>query len=623
MNQSEWNDFAHLTEGEDIFPYDWLIRIKSARERDLNDDWHASFLSNMEERVGGIHDPNPGKYLVSTVGISVAWSNHPPEKADALKTDPEVANDQAGKAPIIRRIGKVPSIRMAGGNCAFCHTGVLQTDGQLHMIQGGQASVSLVRLYSDLVISTLALTINFEGQLTTFLESFAYPHDEAERIAKKFKKSILHDGRLGTKLRLFEKKLNLIKTLPNWAFENEKDNIARHFKKLLRLTYHLKADEDLGKELNERMDFLAYLAQGNPKNSFQDGEIRRFHNTEPGFGRIDAFISAMNETLRKRKDWVDTTAPIGYPPLWGIQSKAVLHYTANTNSVLLRNIGQSMGGGSVLLDDQYDSTVNVLNLSRLEKLMYQIKPPVWEKTFESKGDYVINTVRAEAGRKVFAENCASCHLPQAEKLGPKHNLLSFGLYDLDLIGTDSLLAKNIVKPITTTEDGPVEIPPTYTKETYGIAKTYFKKFGVSETLQKEWMYFDLRGKEWFRNTYTPKNNLGYVSRDLSGYWATAPFLHNNSVPTIWDLLQPAAKRPKIFKIGIMEFDPAKLGLKNSEMDESYICKGNYKWDVNACMDTRTEGNSNSGHEFGTNLPDEAKWQLIEYLKVLGPSYESI
>ena len=33
-------------------------------------------------------------------------------------------------------------------------------------------------------------------------------------------------------------------------------------------------------------------------------------------------------------------------------------------------------------------------------------------------------------------------------------------------------------------------------------------------------------------------------------------------------------------------------------------------------DTHLEGNSNSGHLYGTQLSAEQKWQLIEYMKTL-------
>jgi len=41
----------------------------------------------------------------------------------------------------------------------------------------------------------------------------------------------------------------------------------------------------------------------------------------------------------------------------------------------------------------------------------------------------------------------------------------------------------------------------------------------------------------------------FESRVLHGVWATAPYLHNGSVPTLWELLKPPAARVSSFKIG--------------------------------------------------------------------------
>ena len=61
----------------------------------------------------------------------------------------------------------------------------------------------------------------------------------------------------------------------------------------------------------------------------------------------------------------------------------------------------------------------------------------------------------------------------------------------------------------------------------------------------------------------------YKGRSLNGIWATAPYLHNGSVPTLWDLLNPAEKRPKSFKIGVREFDPVNVGFKNDRRQFQY------------------------------------------------------
>ncbi len=59
--------------------------------------------------------------------------------------------------------------------------------------------------------------------------------------------------------------------------------------------------------------------------------------------------------------------------------------------------------------------------------------------------------------------------------------------------------------------------------------------------------------------HRPRLHLGYIARPLNGIWATAPYLHNGSVPTLYDLLLPAEQRPRTFYTGSNEFDPVKVG----------------------------------------------------------------
>ena len=58
----------------------------------------------------------------------------------------------------------------------------------------------------------------------------------------------------------------------------------------------------------------------------------------------------------------------------------------------------------------------------------------------------------------------------------------------------------------------------------------------------------------------PRVIAAYKPRPLAGMWATPPFLHNGSVPTVYDLLSPVADRPTTFQVGSREYDPERLGL---------------------------------------------------------------
>jgi hypothetical protein len=111
----------------------------------------------------------------------------------------------------------------------------------------------------------------------------------------------------------------------------------------------------------------------------------------------------------------------------------------------------------------------------------------------------------------------------------------------------------------------------------------------------------------------------YKSRPLAGVWATPPYLHNGSVPTIYDLLSPPDSRPKTFQVGSREYDTEKLGLSSK-------VTGFWTFTV---ADT---GNHNTGHEFGPGydstkhrqvrpgligplLTHDERMAILEHLKV--------
>ena len=108
--------------------------------------------------------------------------------------------------------------------------------------------------------------------------------------------------------------------------------------------------------------------------------------------------------------------------------------------------------------------------------------------------------------------------------------------------------------------------------------------------------------------------MKYKARPLDGIWATAPYLHNGSVPNLYEMLSPAAERSKTFYLGSRLFDPKNVGYRTEPI------KGGFE------LDTRLPGNSNQGHEFkdgpldagvlGPEFSHEQRMDLIEYLKSL-------
>ena len=103
----------------------------------------------------------------------------------------------------------------------------------------------------------------------------------------------------------------------------------------------------------------------------------------------------------------------------------------------------------------------------------------------------------------------------------------------------------------------------------------------------------------------------YKGRPLNGIWATAPFLHNGSVPNLRELLKPEDQRVDTFYVGSWEYDPQNVGYVSTKPTDDNIKTFKY--------DTSLRGNSNMGHSgpgYGTDLNAADKEALIEYMKTL-------
>ncbi len=100
---------------------------------------------------------------------------------------------------------------------------------------------------------------------------------------------------------------------------------------------------------------------------------------------------------------------------------------------------------------------------------------------------------------------------------------------------------------------------------------------------------------------------GYVAAFLDGIWLRAPYLHNGSVPTLHDLLEPVASRPAVFWRGYDLYDPERVG---------FVAQGAEAERIGSRHETAAKGGGNAGHTFGTDLSAPDKQALIEYLKTL-------
>jgi hypothetical protein len=98
--------------------------------------------------------------------------------------------------------------------------------------------------------------------------------------------------------------------------------------------------------------------------------------------------------------------------------------------------------------------------------------------------------------------------------------------------------------------------------------------------------------------------LQYKAPPLNGVWAAGPYMHNGSIPTLYEVLLPPEKRSREFAVGRREFDPVKVGFVTEPAEGTFQ------------FDTTIAGNKNTGHPFGAPLTEAQRWQLVEYLKTL-------
>jgi hypothetical protein len=100
---------------------------------------------------------------------------------------------------------------------------------------------------------------------------------------------------------------------------------------------------------------------------------------------------------------------------------------------------------------------------------------------------------------------------------------------------------------------------------------------------------------------------GYIASHLDGIWLRGPYLHNGSIPTLRDLLEPPNKRPPVFYRGFDVYDPVNVGFDTKTAEAQQ---------VGSKIDVTQKGNGNQGHLYGTTLSLEEKDALIEYMKTL-------
>lgn len=598
--------FYHIAEGSELYPYSWMKALYTTNNQ--------PFLNN-PERFGLIPDTDPNNKYGLPIGLTTA----------------------------VRR--GVPFAEMVGVNCAACHVGELTYKGTSFRIDGTQNLFSLGAFYGELIQASVA-TVEDPARLWEFLvrwwnegDKGATPAAATSRAAGRDTSTTYHlpsPTVPSDKTRQMLERYRTLEELRNageleGAFVDDLRELGVRIKAAHDRQNPTQADQqapddkpDVLKNVAELKAKILARKRPSPTGVFassREGTERETHvsevlgdigeyirlfrsyidflkalgkasagGTDGSFGRVDAFGGARNLLFGKENPPLPATAPVSYPYLWNFANFAYFHYMANTNSILQRNIGQALGLGATFEPETFGTTVDIGNTNTLEQLAHKITAPAWPTKILGE----VNAQSAERGKAIYEQQCANCH----EQFQVVNGLWELNTYPVDRLGTDPNEAKNFCVPLTF--EGKVTNFPTAAGILLPrIEQRYYKDFNIPESEQIAWNQGRLP-VQW-------RCIQEYSARPMAGVWATAPYLHNGSVLTLYDLLLPAAQRPTKFFVGTREYDPQKLGYVN-QRDPLRSFE----------FDTSKPGNSNAGHEYGVNLSEAEKMDLLEYLKILKP-----
>jgi mono/diheme cytochrome c family protein len=365
-------------------------------------------------------------------------------------------------------------------------------------------------------------------------------------------------------------------------------------------------------------------------------------------------------------------APVSYPFLWNASRQDRTQWNGGVPNGLYiqglgRNTGEVLGVFADFLPrrrippgvvspafiDYGNHSIKFAGLQSLEEKIAALRPPPWPKEIFGLDDSL-----AARGEPLFKAHCAGCHGVQ-----PSLDLPTLWRTPVLAVGTDPKMALNAarmsdagllegaLKPppaigaripnpakatdlLATAVVGSLKwealfppIPPPSKLSQSGVFRALRKDFAEHfpdenleallnprlslkekrDAMAKIRAFIETR----LSNMFNPPSAVAgpaYESRVLSGIWATAPYLHNGSVPNLWELLKPAKERKGSFMVGSRVFDPKHVGY---DTESSPFKSGSFAADP-----ANANGNGNGGHEYGTTLSDEQRWAIIDYLKTL-------
>lgn len=252
---------------------------------------------------------------------------------------------------------------------------------------------------------------------------------------------------------------------------------------------------------------------------------------------------------------------IDTPPWWLLGRKATMYYDGRTDAGSVRTNMQFLLGEKTL--DEFRALEPTF--ADIRTYFLSLKPP--------KYPFPVDQARAARGREVFTKACTKCHGTYGDKPEYPNRMVA-----LDEIGTDPARAN-------------------------GISPRFVAHYNAT----------------WFAENSPVQTEMeGYQAPPLDGIWATAPYLHNGSVPTLRALLK-SSERPRRFyrppSTDFDHYDQAQVGWKfdlpapQPETDASIERQ-------HSLFDSSRYGLGNGGHTYGDPLSEEDRLALIEYLKTI-------
>ena len=185
--------------------------------------------------------------------------------------------------------------------------------------------------------------------------------------------------------------------------------------------------------------------------------------------------------------------------------------------------------------------------------------------------FEIDRALASRGERIYRENCSRCHGTYGP--GGKYEQQTIAL---DEVKTDPLRWKSLTP-----------------QHRQWMKEGWVSRFGADPV---------------------ELDPVGYVAPPLDGIWASAPYFHNGSVPTLWHVLHPDA-RPAVWKRTEDGYDRQKVGLEIETFDK-VPAAARHPAQRRRYFDTRLPGKSAAGHTFPNVLDEDEKQAVLEYLKIL-------